>query len=73
MKRLPEEELKKAEDYEDLKWFNGIPIIVSAFGETWHRIANLEGYSPFFIVSDGDEPEDFFSTYSDNEPIEPSN
>jgi hypothetical protein len=73
MKRSSEEELKKAGDYEELKWYNGTPIVVAAFGETWKRIASAEGYSPNFIVSDGDETEDFFSTYSDDEPVEPSN
>ncbi len=73
MKRLSEADLQKAGDYEELKWYNGTPIVVAAFGETWKRIAAAEGYSPYFTVSDGDETEDFFSTYSDNEPIEPSN
>lgn len=72
MKRLSEDELRKAPDYEELKWHNGIPVIVSALGETWKRVAAAEGYSPYFVVSDDDDKDDFFGTYSDNEPIEPS-
>lgn len=72
MKRLSEDELKKAPDYEELKWYNGVPITVSAFGETWKRIAAGEGYSPYFVVSDSDDTEDFSAVYSDDEPMEPS-
>jgi len=72
MKRLTEEELKKAPDYEELKWYNGIPVIVAAFGETWKRLADTEEYSPYFVVSEGEDTEDFYGSYSDEEPIEPS-
>ena len=62
MKRLTEEELKKAQDYEELKWENGLPVIVGAFGETWKRVAAAEDYSPYFIVSDENDTEDFYGT-----------
>ncbi|MBI5640169.1 MAG: hypothetical protein HZA17_07085 [Nitrospirae bacterium] len=73
MKRLTEDELKKAPDYEELKWYNGIPVVVGAFGETWKRLADTEEYSPYFIVSDEGDRDAFYSSYSDDEPIEPSN
>jgi len=72
MKRLSEDELRKAPDYEELKWYNGLPVIVIALGETWKRVAASEEYSPYFVVSDDEERDDFSATYSDNEPIEPS-
>jgi hypothetical protein len=72
MKRLTEEELKKAPDYEELKWFDGLPVIVGAFGETWKRVAAAEDYSPYFTVSDENDQEDFYGTYSDDEPTEKS-
>ncbi|MBI5101917.1 MAG: hypothetical protein HZB33_08815 [Nitrospirae bacterium] len=72
MKRLSEKELKAAADYEELKWYNGVPVVVAAFGETWKRLADSEDYSPYFIVSDGRDDEAFFSSYSDDEPVEPS-
>ncbi|TAN42424.1 MAG: hypothetical protein EPN25_03015 [Nitrospirae bacterium] len=72
MKRLSEDELRKAPDYAELKWYNGIPVIVSALGETWKRVAATEEYSPYFVVSDDDDGDDFYGTYSDAESIEPS-
>ena len=30
MKRLTEKELKEAPDYEELKWYQGVPVIVAA-------------------------------------------
>ena len=72
MKRLTEEELKKAQDYEELKWDNGLPVIVGAFGETWKRVAAADAYSQYFIVSDENDTEDFYGTYSDDEPTEKS-
>ena len=72
MKRLTEEELKRSPDYEELKWDDGLPVIVGAFGETWKRVAATEGYSPYFTVSDENDQEDFYGTYSEDEPIEPS-
>ena len=72
MKRLTEGELKKAPDYEELKWFDGLPIIVGAFGETWKRVAAAEGYSPYFLVSDEDDTDDFYGVYSGDEPTEKS-
>lgn len=73
MKRLTEEELRQADDYEELKWYKGIPVVVAAMGETWKRIPDLEGFSNNFVVSDSDDTEDFYSSYSDDEPVEPSN
>lgn len=72
MERFSEDELKKAPDYEELKWYNGVPVIVSAFGETWKRLAAAEDYSPYFVVSDGTDTEDFYGKYSGDEPVEPS-
>ena len=72
MKRLTEEELKKALDYEELKWENGLPVIVGAFGETWKRVSAAEEYSPYFTVSDDDDREDFYGVYSEDEPTEKS-
>jgi len=40
MKRLTERELKEAKDYDELKWYQGMPVIVAAFGETWKRLAD---------------------------------
>lgn len=75
MKRLTEKELKEAADYEELKWYNGIPITVAAFGETWKRLADTQDYaeSDYFVVSDDTERNSFSGTYSDDEPLEPSN
>ena len=75
MKRLTEKELKEAQDYEELKWYNRIPVIVAAFGETWKRLADTQDYTDadYFVVMDENERESFSGTYSDDEPIEPSN
>lgn len=75
MKRLTEKELKEAPDYEELKWYNGVPVIAAAFGETWKRLADTQDYTDadYFIVMDEDDRGSFFGTYSDDEPIEPSN
>ena len=74
MKRLTEKELKASGDYEELKWYQGIPVIVAAFGETWKRLADTKDYTEadYFVVMDEDDHESFFGTYSDDEPIEPS-
>jgi len=74
MKRLTEKELKEARDYEELKWYHGTPIIIGAFGETWKRLADTHDYTDadYFTVMDEDDRESFFGTYSDDEPIEPS-
>lgn len=74
MKRLREKELREAKDYEELKWFHGIPVIIGAFGETWKRLADTNDYTEadYFTVMDEEERESFSGTYSDNEPIEPS-
>jgi hypothetical protein len=66
------DELKMAPDYQELKWYEGIPVIVSALGETWKRVAAADEYSPYFVVADDDDKDDFFGVYADNEPIEPS-
>ena len=75
MKRLTERELKEAKDYEELKWYQGIPVIVAAFGETWKRLADTHDYvdADYFVVMDETDRSSFFSTYADDEPIEPSN
>jgi hypothetical protein len=75
MKRSTEKELKEAQDYEELKWYQGIPILVAAFGETWKRLADTQDYTnaDYFVVMDEDDKEAFYGTYSDDEPIEPSN
>ena len=72
MKRLSEDELKKARDYEELKWYNGTPVVVAAFGETWKRLADAEEYSPYFTVSDDTDKDDFYGTYSGDDAVEPS-
>lgn len=74
MKRMTEKELRAAKDYEELKWYQGIPVIVAAFGETWKRLADAQDYTEadYFVVLDEDDRESFFGTYSDDEPIEPS-
>jgi len=74
MKRLTEKELRAAKDYEELKWYQGIPVIVAAFGETWKRLADTHDYADadYFVVMDEDEREAFSGTYSDDEPVEPS-
>ncbi|HYQ47788.1 MAG TPA: hypothetical protein VEP69_01870 [Thermodesulfovibrionales bacterium] len=74
MNRLTERELRAAKDYEELKWYQGIPVIVAAFGETWKRLADAQDYTDadYFVVVDEDERESFFGTYSDSEPLEPS-
>jgi len=74
MKRMTEKELRMAKDYEELKWYQGIPVIVAAFGETWKRLADTHDYADaeYFVVRDDDEKEAFSGTYSDDEPIEPS-
>jgi hypothetical protein len=75
MKRLTEEELKEAKDYEELKWYKGTPVIVAAFGETWKRLSDTHDYeeADYFVVLDEDDRASFFSSYADEEPIEPSN
>lgn len=74
MKRMTEKELREARDYEELKWYQGIPVIVAAFGETWKRLADARDYTDadYFVVMDEDDRSSFFGTYSDDEPIEPS-
>jgi hypothetical protein len=75
MKRLTEKELKEAADYEELKWYNGIPVVVAAFGETWKRLSDSQDYTDadYFVVADDSDRESFSATYSDDEPVEPSN
>ena len=75
MKRMTEKELRAAKDYEELKWYQGIPVIVAAFGETWKRLADTHDYvdADYFVVMDEDDRSSFSSTYADDEPIEPSN
>ena len=75
MKRMTEKELKEAGDYEELKWYNGVAVVVAAFGETWKRLPDTQDYrdSDYFVVMDEDDRTSFFGTYSDDEPIEPSN
>lgn len=74
MKRMTEKELREAKDYEELKWYEGIPVIVAAFGETWKRLADAHDYvdADYFVVIDENDRSSFFSTYADDEPIEPS-
>jgi len=75
MKRMTEKELREAKDYEELKWYQGIPVIVAAFGETWKRLADTHDYvdADYFVVMDEDDRSSFSSTYADDEPIEPRN
>jgi len=75
MKRLTEKELKEAPDYEELKWYQGVAVIAAAFGETWKRLSDTQDYTDavYFVVMDEDDRGSFFGTYSDDEPIEPSN
>ena len=75
MKRMTEKELRAAKDYEELKWYQGIPVTVAAFGETWKRLADTHDYvdADYFVVMDEDDRSSFSSTYADDEPIEPSN
>ena len=75
MKRLTEHDLKEAQDYEELKWYEGMPIIVAAFGETWKRLTDTQDYTDadYFVVIDEDDRDEFDGTYSDDEPMEPSN
>ena len=75
MKRLTEKELKEAPDYEELKWYQGLPVTVAAFGETWKRLTDTQDYTDanYFVVMDEDDRGAFFGTYADDEPIEPSN
>ena len=75
MKRLPVKDLKEAQDYEELKWYQGTPIIVAAFGETWKRLADTHDYTDadYYVVMDEDDRDEFYGTYSDDEPVEPSN
>lgn len=74
MKRLTEKELKASGDYEELKWYQGIPVIVAAFGETWKRLADAQDYTEadYFVVMDEDDRESFSGTYTDDESVEPS-
>jgi hypothetical protein len=74
MKRLTEKELKEAPDYEELKWYQSLPITVAAFGETWKRLSDTQDYTDadYFVVMDEDDRGSFFGTYTDDEPIEPS-
>lgn len=74
MKRLTEKELKASGDYEELKWYKGIPVIVAAFGETWKRLADAQDYTEadYFVVMDEDDRESFSGTYTDDESVEPS-
>lgn len=73
MKRLTIQELKEAPDYEELKWYQAMPIVVAAFGETWKRLAGEHDYdTEYFVVIDEDEKDAFFGTYADDEPIESS-
>lgn len=75
MKRLTEKELKEAPDYEELKWYQGAAVTVAAFGETWKRLTDTQDYTDadYFVVVDEDDKGSFFGTYTDDEPIEPSN
>ncbi len=75
MKRMTERELRLAQDYEELKWYGGIPVVVAAFGETWKRLSDTNDYTDadYFVTSDTDDRESFSGTFSDDEPIEPSN
>jgi hypothetical protein len=75
MKRLTGKELKEAPDYEELKWYQGVPVTVAAFGETWKRLTDTQDYTDadYFVILDEDDRGSFFGTYSDDEPIEPSN
>jgi len=75
MKRLTAKELKEAPDYEELKWYQGLPVTVAAFGETWKRLTDTQDYADadYFVVIDEDDRGSFFGTYTDDEPIEPSN
>ncbi len=72
MNRKTEDELKEAPDYEELKWHDGVAVIVGALGETWKRLTAAEGYSAYFVVADENGPEEFYGTYSADEPIENS-
>ena len=74
MKRLTEKELKASGDYEELKWYQGIPVIVAAFGETWKRLADARDYTEadYFVVMDEDDCESFSGTYTDDESVESS-
>jgi len=75
MNRLTEKELKEAPDYEELKWYQAIPIVVAAFGETWERLSDTQDYkdADYFVRIDDANRDAFYATYSDDEPIEPSN
>ncbi len=75
MKRLTEKELKEAPDYEELKWYQAIPVIVAAFGETWKRLSDTRDYvdADYFVMMDDEDRDEFYATYSDDEPVEPSN
>jgi len=64
MKRLTEKELKVAPDYEELKWYRGVPVTVAAFGETWKRLTDTQDYTDanYFVVMDEDDRGSFFGT-----------
>lgn len=75
MQRRTERELREAPDYEELKWYNGVAIVIAAYGETWKRLADAHDYkdADYFVVADDNESQSFSGTYADDEPIEPSN
>ena len=75
MRRATQAQLREAPDFEELKWFGGKAIVVAAFGETWKRLADTLDYADadYFVVVDSDEKESFSGSYSDDEPVEPSN
>lgn len=64
--------LREAPDYEELKWYLGLPVVIAAFGGTWKRLPDQAGYSELFVLSEDNENEDFYGEYGADEPIEPS-